>query len=247
MFDQDLLLSDLPSDNNEAIIKIWRNARKHYVDEFELALAELGASGAWHFKKDIRRDILFVILVYFEELNCFDGDQQLKSEIESLDAAVEMKIDRHVAKIESFVNHQRDRQKIENLKSDAADRIRTARGQRAGFARFSVEEKSVIHLHINKIREFISASSIDDLKKDRLLSAVNNLSREVDLNGTWADHFYVFMGRIGEAFGDFGEKSAPLWNETRKMIDTVWGARRREDTLALPKPDVDLLPPPSND
>lgn len=245
IFDQDAILADLPTDNNEAIVKIWENVCNRYADQTLREFSILSGK-SWEFEEGFRKEILSVLLIYFDELKSFSEYPALRSDLVKLKPGIELEIEAKIKKINNKILNRKDQERLESLKADALDRIRTSRGQKAGFARFSAEEKNEIHGHISKIRDFISRSSIDDIKKDRLMSAVNNLTREVDLNGTWVDHFYVFMGRIGEALGEFGEKSAPLWDETRKMIDTVWGARRREDVIALPKPEIELLPPPES-
>ncbi len=112
-----------------------------------------------------------------------------------------------------------------------------------GFAELSIDEKQKIHFLLNEIRVLIDQSRLQPKKKNALVARLNELSLEVDKKGTRTDRFFGFISELGFALGDFGEKSKPIFDRMKEIIEVVYKNRQKNEGVSLPpRSDLKLLP-----
>lgn len=114
-----------------------------------------------------------------------------------------------------------------------------------GYTTLTADEKKKIHQHIEKIRELVENSDLEDGKKNSLFGQIGRLRSEVDRNGTRSDRFFAFASELGFATGGFAKNARPMFKEVKDILSIVTGARARHDKLELPPGDEILsLPKP---
>jgi hypothetical protein len=114
-----------------------------------------------------------------------------------------------------------------------------------GYAILNSEEKEILHKHIEEIRKIIDGSDLNDRKKNNLFSRLNDLSFEINKNGTTTDQFFAFASEAGFCMGDFASKAKPLFDEIKDILKIVAKARARQEKVQLPPGDEVLsLPAP---
>jgi hypothetical protein len=133
------------------------------------------------------------------------------------------------------------------VKERAKTAIASQLANEPGYAILEGEEKKKLHEHLEKIRSIVEASPLDDRKKNSLFAYINDLSREIDRNGTRTDRFFAFAGELGFYIGQFAKSAKPAVDEAKAILKIIWQARERHDGTKLPRPDdVLLLPEPED-
>lgn len=127
---------------------------------------------------------------------------------------------------------------------EARQAIDKTKGETFGYARLTGDEKEMAHGHLKKIRELIEESELADRKKNKLFERINDLSRELDRNGTHTDRFFAFSMDMAFVSGQMAERAKPALDELKEFLRIIWRARQRTEGVALPGPeDFPQLPP----
>jgi hypothetical protein len=148
---------------------------------------------------------------------------------------------------EAYVNQINANQRA-SMKGNAKAVLEAAMAREIGYAVLDADEKAAIHKHIEKIRELVEASGLDDRKKNNLFSRLARLTSEVNRNGTRTDRFFAFASELGFSIGQFAKDAKPAIDETKEILKIVTKARSRHEGLKLPAGEEVLsLPEPLKD
>jgi hypothetical protein len=141
----------------------------------------------------------------------------------------EVRLDRYTKQIDTVLEEVEELEKAE---------------QPFGYAFLSPEEKATIHKTLDKIRKIIEASNLTLAKKRALYSRLNNLSKEVDQDGTRSDAFFSFAIDISMLVAQLEKNGRPAINHVKDILKIIFRARAENEGSSLPSPeDFPLLPP----
>jgi hypothetical protein len=112
-----------------------------------------------------------------------------------------------------------------------------------GIAVLSDSDKSSAREHLEKARDHVLESALNDRKKNAIVERIIDALRELDTVGTRTDRFFVLMGDAAFALGEMAEKAKPFTQEIKDVLKIVF--RRREDTegVRLPRGEDQILLP----
>jgi hypothetical protein len=134
------------------------------------------------------------------------------------------------------------------IKQAAKESIAAVSSGTFGYTVLSKEEKTLIQKHIEKIREIIESSKLEDRKKNALFDDLTKLDRDVNRNGTRTDRFFAFASELGFCAGDFAKQAKPLFDEVKAILKIVTRARARDENIQLPSNgEILSLPEPDQD
>src|SRR5262249_17511719 len=123
------------------------------------------------------------------------------------------------------------------MKDRAKAVLDAATGKVFGYAILEPDEKTEIQAHIEKIRQLIEDSGLEDKKKNALLGRLTELSREVNRNGTRTDMFYAFASEFAFCMSQFSKKAKPAIDDVKDILRIVTRARARNEGIKLPAGD----------
>ncbi len=133
-------------------------------------------------------------------------------------------------------------------KAATKEAIESSLQNSVGYAILTPEEKTECSRHIEKIREIIESSELDDRKKNNLFDHLSTLGREIARNGTKTDRFFAFASDAAFVMGDFAKKAEPLFSEIKDILKIVTKARARKEGNQLPPGEEVLqLPAPASE
>ena len=233
MFKASDLLRDLPKDDDESLVQILRRfialtKGTHHLpirseDDIELlsvALTELGALGRFP-----------------QLIDALKGKSN---------GGIVEKLSGEIGSIELGIAHSRKTAALRHERDIIIDTLRQRRGQDFGYARLTPEERKQIHEYIDRIREAVEGSKIDERKRNALLDRLSTLSQEVDKAGTKMDGFVAFWVDMGFAFGASARAAKPAFEELKEVLRILYRSRARAEKTSLPpSEDVSALPSPS--
>jgi hypothetical protein len=104
------------------------------------------------------------------------------------------------------------------MKDKAKAVLDAATGKVFGYAVLEPDEKAEIHKHIEKIRELIEESGLEDRKKNALFGRLTELSKEVNRNGTRTDGFFAFASEFAFCMGQFSKRAKPAIDDLKDIL-----------------------------
>lgn len=123
--------------------------------------------------------------------------------------------------------------------------LRIRRSQRAqGYSvRFDDSAKRKIHHHLDQVLDIFGKLEVEDRKREKLISRLNELQSEVNQPRTRFDRFAALSMEVSGVVGDAAERSKIV-----EILDAVgrvfWGAQtERQKQLPPPKGPKTIEPP----
>jgi hypothetical protein len=121
--------------------------------------------------------------------------------------------------------------------------IRRSRRDQGYSVQFDSAAKRKVHHHLDQILEIFNKLEIEDTKRDKLISRLNDLQSEVNQQRTRFDRYAALTIEVSSVIGDAIVKSKVL-----DILDSVgrviWGAQtERQKQLPPPKQPKSIEPP----
>jgi len=205
---------DLPDDPEEAFLIL----EEHFREECNLRLQEAG--------HDERTDVIHVAYIS-QVLAALGLEAEFKSEVPSIESV----------SYNTYLDFNKDVMHYRTM-------LRIRKGQRRqGYSvRFDDNAKRKVHHHLDQVLEIFNRLEVEDTKRERLISCLNDLQAEVNQPRTRFDHFAALSIEVSSVVGEIVDRTKVL-----DLLDAVarvfWGAQT-ERQKQLPQPKQPKLEPP---
>lgn len=221
---------DLPEDPEEAFLKL----EAHFFAECE---RKLDASG-----QNDRIDIIYVnyiakVLAAIKALELVDEFRSEVPAIEDVD-------------FNTYLNFNKDVMHYCTML-----KIRRSQREQGYSVQFDETARRKIHHHLDQVMEIFGKLEIDDRKRDKLISRLNELQSEVNHRRTRFDRFAALTMEVSGVLGDAAERSKLI-----DILDAVgrvfWGSQTEKQKqlpapnqkkLEAPKPKIEKKPSDMDD
>ncbi|MGT2502176.1 hypothetical protein ACVOMS_17620 [Bradyrhizobium guangxiense] len=210
--------SDLPDDPEDAFLQL----EAHFKDECERTLRSLDQND--------RTDVVYVdyMAKVLGAINALGLEGNFKSEVPSIGDV----------DYSTYLNFNKD---VTHYRTVL--RIRRSLREQGYSVQFDEIAKSKIHHHLDQILELFNKLEIEEEKRERLISRLNDLQNEVSLKRTRFDRLAALSIEVASVAGEFVEKS--------KMLDLLgaisrvfWGAQtEKQKRLPPPETQKQIEPP----
>lgn len=208
---------DLPEDPEEAFLKL----EAHFFAECERKLEAVSQND--------RIDIIYVnyIAKVLAAIKALELEGEFKSEVPSIEDV----------DFNTYLNFNKDVMHYCTML-----RIRRSQREQGYSVQFDDTARVKIHHHLNQVLDIFQKLEIDDRKRDKLISRLNELQGEVDHRRTRFDRFAALTMEVAGVIGDAAERSKIV-----DLLDAVgrvfWGFQT-EKQRQLPAPNQKKLEPP---
>lgn len=125
-------------------------------------------------------------------------------------------------------------------------RIRHARRASADGVRLSVDEKDILHDHIEKIRQIVASSSLADERKEKIYAVLHDLALEVSRDRTRFERISTFTRKLAGLSKHTADEGVMPW---AKVFLAFWGVlddAKEDEQRRLPPPAPHKSLPPPN-
>jgi hypothetical protein len=208
---------DLPDDPEEAFLIL----EEHFREACDLRLQEAG--------QDERTDVIHVAYIsqVLAAITALGLEAEFKSEVPSIESV----------SYNTYLDFNKDVMHYRTI-------LRIRKGQRRqGYSvRFDDNAKRKVHHHLDQVLEIFNRLEVEDTKRERLISCLNDLQAEVNQPRTPYDRFAALSFEVSGVVGDIVDRTKVL-----DLLDAVarvfWGAQT-ERQKQLPRPKQPKLEPP---
>lgn len=201
--------SDLPDDNNLAFIKLHSDFKK----EFEFNLQGSDSNFRYHAANYMNNTLAAASALDVVELGNFGVTPSNAKRFDDDFAHFSIAVENIVIQI----------------------KIKYSRRNTAMSVGLTVEQKSKIHILIDKIREEIECSSAVTAKKEKLYKIISALALEVDKSRTGLERFGDLARGLSSVSKELADGAEPWWKWFKLIMGEVDEAKESEP--ALPKPE----------
>jgi hypothetical protein len=209
---------DLPEDPEIAFLRL----EAHFKDECERRLRAAN--------QDERTDVIHVdyIAQVLGAINALGLESEFKSEVPSID-------DVNYA---TYLNFNKDVMHYRTIL-----RVRNSLRTQGYSVQFDENAKRKIHHHLDQVLEIFDKLEVEETKREKLLSRLNELQSEVNQPRTRFDRFAALSIEVSSVVSDAIDKTKVL-----DLLDAVarvfWGAQtERPKRLPAPTKPKPLEPP----
>ncbi|MDA9529799.1 hypothetical protein [Bradyrhizobium sp. CCBAU 25338] len=220
---------DLPEDPEEAFLRL----ETHFRAECDRHLAALDQND--------RTDVVYVdyIAKVLAAIKALELEGEFKSEVPSIEDV----------NFTTYLNFNKDVMHYCTML-----RIRRSQREQGYSVQFDDTARRKVHHHLDQVLDIFQKLEIDDRKREKLISRLNDLQGEVEQRRTRFDRFAALTMEVAGVVGDATERS--------KIIDifdaigrVFWGAQTEKQKqlpaptqrkIEPPKPKIEEKKPPSN-
>lgn len=201
---------DLPEDPEDAFL----NLEAHFKAECDDALRAL--------HQDDRADVIYVdyMAKVLGAINALGLENNFKSEVPSIDDV----------NYSTYLNFNKD---VTHYRTVL--RIRRSLRDQGYSVQFDETAKRKIHHHLDQVLEIFNKLEVEDEKREKLISRLNDLQDEVNLKRTRFDRLAALSIEVSSVVGTVVEKSRVL--ELLESVQRVFWGAQTEKQKQLPPPD----------
>jgi hypothetical protein len=202
--------SDLPDDPEEAFLVL----EAHFRDECDHTLRMLD--------RDERTDIVHVdyMAKVLGAINALGLESNFKSEVPSIDDV----------NYSTYLNFNKD---VTHYRTVL--KIRRSQREQGYSVQFDETAKSKIHHHLAQVLEIFNKLEVEETKREKLVSRLNDLQSEVNLKRTRFDRLAALSIEVASVAGEVVEKSKVL--EILGAVHRVFWGAQTEKQKRLPPPE----------
>ncbi|SFM50664.1 hypothetical protein SAMN05216573_102174 [Bradyrhizobium sp. Rc3b] len=208
---------DLPDDPEEAFLKL----ESHFRAECDRQLGAL--------EHNDRTDIVYVdyIARVLAAIKALELEGEFKSEVPSIEDV----------NFNTYLNFNKDVMHYCTML-----RIRRSQREQGYSVQFDETARRKVHHHLDQVLDIFQKLEVDDRKREKLISRLNDLQAEVDQRRTRFDRFAALTMEVAGVIGDAAERSKIV-----DILDAVgrvfWGSQT-EKQKQLPAPRQKKIEPP---
>lgn len=209
---------DLPEDPEDAFLKL----EAHFRDECDSRLRD-----ASH---DERTDVIYVdyIAQVLGAITALGLEGQFKTDVPSIEDV----------NYNTYLNFNKD---VMNYRTIL--RIRKTQRTQGYSVQFDDTAKRKIHHHLDQVMDIFGKLEIEDNKREKLISRLDDLKSEVNQPRTRFDRFAALTVDVSGLVGDAVERSRII-----ELLDAIgrlfWGAQsEKQKQLPAPKEKKQIEPP----
>jgi hypothetical protein len=209
---------DLPEDPEAAFLKL----EAHFKDECEHDLRALD--------QNERTDIVYIhyMAQVLGAINALGLEGNFKSEVPSIEEVNYL----------TYLNFNKDVMHYRTIL-----KVRRSLRTQGYSVQFDETAKRKIHHHLDQVLDIFSALEIEDTKREKLISRLNDLQGEVNLQRTRFDRLAALSIEVSSVVGTVVEKSKIL-----EILDAVqrvfWGAQTEKQRQLPPPEQTKSIEPP---
>jgi hypothetical protein len=208
---------DLPDDPEAAFLIL----EEHFREECDVQLREAG--------QDTRTDVIHVAYIaqVLGAITALGLEAEFRSEVPSIENVT----------YNTYLDFNKDVMHYRTM-------LRIRRGQRRqGYSvQFDDNARRKVHHHLDQVLEIFNKLEVEDTKREKLISRLNDLQAEVNQPRTRFDRFAALSIEVSNVVGDMIDKTKVL-----DLLDAVarvfWGAQT-ERQKQLPPPSRPRIEPP---
>ena len=209
------LLNDLPADRTQALYDICDRIRRD--GEFG------GFAGS-------ERLVVFDLLTKFIIRFGFDNIEIPIPKNANSSSEINIAIDSIIDQVE----RSRAAESLDKALESFKDRLD---GDEFGVAVLSGDEKELLRHKLQEIKNIINSSELDDRKKGALLSRLQALETEIELERTPTERFFGFMIDLAFVSGEMAKQAKPAIDEFKEILKIVMRSRAKNEGVELPSRD----------
>jgi hypothetical protein len=222
---------DLPDDPEDAFLVL----EDHFRQECDTALRNAS--------QDDRTDVIHVAYIsqVLGAITALGLEAEFKSEIPSIENV----------SYNTYLDFNKDVMHYRTVL-----RIRKSQRRQGYSVQFNETAKRKIHHHLDQVLEIFNKLEVEDKKREKLISRLNDLQSEVNQPRTRFDRFAALSMEVSGVVGDVAERSKVI-----EILDAIarvfWGAQtekqrqlpapRQPKTIEPPKPRIEPRKPSDMD
>jgi hypothetical protein len=209
---------DLPEDPEDAFLVL----EEHFREECELALRNAS--------QDERTDVIHVAYIsqVLGAITALGLEAEFKSEVPSIENVG----------YNTYLDFNKDVMHYRTVL-----RIRKSQRRLGYSVQFDETAKRKVHHHLDQVLEIFNKLEVEDTKREKLISRLNDLQNEINQPRTRYDRFAALSIEVSTVIGDVVDKTKVL-----DLLDAVarvfWGAQT-ERQKQLPPPKQPRIEPPN--
>jgi hypothetical protein len=202
--------SELPDDPEEAFLVL----EAHFRHECDRALQALD--------QNERSDVVHVdyMAKVLGAINALGLESNFKSEVPSIDDV----------DYSTYLNFNKD---VTHYRTVL--RIRRSQREQGYSVQFDETAKSKIHHHLDQVLEILNKLEVEETKREKLISRLNDLQNEVNLKRTRFDRLAALSIEVASVAGEGVEKSKVL--DLLGAVQRVFWGAQTEKQKQLPPPE----------
>ncbi len=208
---------DLPDDPEEAFLKL----EAHFHAECDRRLKAA--------TQDDRTDVIYVdyIAQVLGAINALELQGEFKSEVPSIEDV----------SFNTYLNFNKDVMHYRTML-----RIRRSQRDQGYSVQFDETARRKVHHHLDQVLEIFQKLDIDDPKREKLISRLNELQSEVNQRRTRFDRFAALTMEVSGMVGDAVERTKII--DILDAIGRVFWGSQTEKQKQLPAPKQKKIEPP---
>jgi hypothetical protein len=209
---------DLPDDPEDAFLRL----EDHFREECEIALKNAS--------QDDRTDVIQVAYIsqVVGAITALGLESEFKSEVPSIENVT----------FNTYLDFNKDVMHYRTVL-----RIRKSQRRQGYSVQFDETAKRKVHHHLDQVLEIFNKLGVEETKREKLISRLNDLQSEVNQPRTRFDRFAALTMEVSGVIGDSIERSKVI-----EILDAVgrvfWGAQTEKQKQLPPPNQPKKIEPP---